>query len=131
MKHLEKFRARLVNGDDDDFVVRHRANDLDDVLGIFRAQPRGRLVEKINVRRTDHVEADVEPLSLAAAQRFLDRGCPTTASRRSLKPSSTNLRFQAARVGRAVTRCGERIAAANCRFSPMVRCSSNASSCGM
>ena len=35
VKHLEKFRARLVNGDDDDFVVRHRTNDFDDVLGIF------------------------------------------------------------------------------------------------
>jgi len=35
MKHLEKLRARLVNSDDDDFVVRHRTNNFDDVLGIF------------------------------------------------------------------------------------------------
>ena len=39
VKHLEKFRARLVDRDDDDLVVRERANDLDDVLGIFRREP--------------------------------------------------------------------------------------------
>ena len=35
VKHLEKFRARLVNRDDDDLVVRHAPNDFDDVLGIL------------------------------------------------------------------------------------------------
>ena len=38
VKHLEQLRARLVNRDDDDFVVRHAANDLDDVLGVFRGE---------------------------------------------------------------------------------------------
>jgi len=73
VKHLENLRARLVNGDDDDFVVRHPADDLDDVLGIFRGQPGGRLVKEVNVGRTDHVEADIEALSLAAAERFFHR----------------------------------------------------------
>ena len=36
VKHLEDLRARLVNRDEDDFVVRHPANDLDHVLGVFR-----------------------------------------------------------------------------------------------
>ena len=35
VKHLKKFRARLVDRDDDDLVVRHAPNDFDDVLGIF------------------------------------------------------------------------------------------------
>ena len=74
MKQLEQFGARLVNGDDDDFVVRHRANDLDHVLGIFRRKSRSWLVEQINVRHSNHVEPDVEPFPFAAAQRFLDRG---------------------------------------------------------
>ena len=73
VKHLENFRARLVDGDDDDLVVRHPADDLDDVLGILRGQAGGRLVEEVNVGRADHVEADVEAFSFAAAERFLDR----------------------------------------------------------
>ena len=36
VKHLEKLRARLVNGDEDDLVVRHPPDDLDNVFGIFR-----------------------------------------------------------------------------------------------
>ncbi len=73
VKHLENLRARLVNRDDDDFVVRHPADDLDDVLGILRGQAGGRLVEEVDVGRADHVEADVEALSLAAAERFFHR----------------------------------------------------------
>ena len=73
VKHLEKFRARLVDRDDDDLVVRQRADDLDDVLGILRRQTGSRLVEKINVGRADHIEADVEPFPLAAAERLLHR----------------------------------------------------------
>ena len=38
VKHLEKFGARLVDRDDDDLIVRHAANDLDDVLGILRGK---------------------------------------------------------------------------------------------
>ena len=62
-----------MNRDDDDLVVRHPADDLDDVLGIFRGQPGSRLVKKVNVGRADHIEADVEAFSLAAAQRFFHR----------------------------------------------------------
>ena len=35
VKHLEKLRAWLVNGHDDDFVMRHPADDLDHVFGIL------------------------------------------------------------------------------------------------
>src|SRR5205807_228705 len=73
VKHLEKFGARLVNRDDDDLVVRHAANDLDDVLGVFRGEAGSWLIEEVNVRHTDHVEADVEAFAFAAAQRLLHR----------------------------------------------------------
>ena len=49
------------------------ANDFHDVLGVFRGEPGGRFVEKINVRHPDHIETDVESFSLAAAERFLLR----------------------------------------------------------
>ena len=74
VKQLKQFRARLVNCDDDDFVVRHRANDLDDVLRVFRRKAGSRLVEQINVRHPDHIETNVESFALATAQRLLDRG---------------------------------------------------------
>ena len=96
MKHLEKFRARLVNGDDDDLVVRHRPNDLEDVFGIFRAEARGRLVEKINVRRTDHVEADIESFAFTTAQHFPDRG-PHDGIAPLAQTELDQLSFQAAR----------------------------------
>src|SRR4030095_12481180 len=35
VKHLENFRAGLVNRDDDDLVVRHAPNNFHDVLGVF------------------------------------------------------------------------------------------------
>src|SRR6266480_2192590 len=35
VKHLENFRARLVNRNDNDLVVRHAPNDFHDVLGIL------------------------------------------------------------------------------------------------
>ncbi len=35
VKHLKDFRARLMDCNDDDFVVRHRADDFDNVLGVF------------------------------------------------------------------------------------------------
>ncbi len=73
VKHLENFRARLVNGDDDDLVVRHPADDLDDVLGVLRGEPGSRLVEEVNVGHADHIEADVEAFALAAAERLLLR----------------------------------------------------------
>ena len=38
------------------------------MLGILRGKPARRLVEKEDVRRADHVEADVQALALAAAQ---------------------------------------------------------------
>src|ERR1039458_9476552 len=73
VKHLEQFRARLMDRDDDDLVVRHATNDLDHVLGVFRRKAGSRFVEKVNVRHADHVEADVEPFALPAAQRLLYR----------------------------------------------------------
>jgi len=73
VKHLEKFRARLVDRDDDDLVMGEGADDLDDVLGIFRRQTGRGLVEEVNVRRPNHIKADVEPFPFAAAQRFFHR----------------------------------------------------------
>ena len=35
MKHLENFRAGLMNRNNDDFVVRHAPNNFHDVLGIL------------------------------------------------------------------------------------------------
>ena len=51
-KHLEQLRGRLMDRDEDDLVVRHRANDLDDVLAVLRAQAAGRLVEEITRPRS-------------------------------------------------------------------------------
>src|SRR5215510_3399554 len=70
VEHLENFRARLVNRDDDDFVVRHAPNNFDYVLGVFGRKTGGWFVKKINVRHPDHIETDVEPFPLAAAQGF-------------------------------------------------------------
>ncbi len=67
MKHLENLRARLVDGDDDDLVVRHPADDLDHMLGVLRGKAGCRFVEQVNVRHADHVETDIEPLAFAAA----------------------------------------------------------------
>src|SRR5215510_7659401 len=67
LEHLENFRARLVNRNDDDLVVRHAPDDFDDVLGIFRRETGSWLVKQINVRHSDHIEADVKPFSLATA----------------------------------------------------------------
>src|SRR5436189_4268612 len=67
LKHLEDLRARLVDGNDDDFVVRHAPNDFDYVLGIFRRETGSWFVKQINVRHSDHIEPDVEPFSLATA----------------------------------------------------------------
>src|SRR5262249_35290519 len=49
LKHLEDLRARLVNGNDNDFVVCHASNDLDHVLGIFRRETGSWFVKQINV----------------------------------------------------------------------------------
>src|SRR5439155_11941471 len=68
MEHLKKLRARLMDRNDDDFVVRHAPNNLDHVLGIFRGESGGRLVEKINVRHTNHVETDIKAFAFATAQ---------------------------------------------------------------
>ena len=59
--------------DDDDLIVRHAANDLDDVLGILRGKARGRFVEKVNIRQANHIQADVKTFAFAAAQRFFRR----------------------------------------------------------
>jgi hypothetical protein len=67
MKHLEEFRARLMDGDDDDFVMRHSADNFHHVLGILRRKAGSRLVEQVNVGDADHVEPDVEPFPFAAA----------------------------------------------------------------
>ena len=58
-------------------------------------------------------------------------GLPTRLPRRSLKPEFRPACRRCAARGRVLVRCGARIAAANSRFSSMVRCSSKASSCGM
>ena len=63
-----------------DLVVRHVPDDLHDVLGVLRAEATRRLVKKVNVGRADHIQADIQPLALAAAQDFLggraDDGTP-------------------------------------------------------
>ena len=78
----------------------------------------------------DHIQADVQALALAAAERSCSsgcrRGCCGARSGR-VRPACR----RCAATGRVVVRCGARIAAANSRFSSMVRCSSKASSCGM
>ena len=55
---------------------------------------------------------------------------PTMEVRRSLRPSSASLLSMRRRRSRR-PRCGARMAAAYSRFSSMVRCSSNASYCGI
>ncbi len=35
MEHLKNLRARLMNRDNNDFVVRHAPNDFHDVLGVL------------------------------------------------------------------------------------------------
>ena len=67
MEHLENFRTRLVNGDDDDLVVRHPTDDLHHMLRVLRGQTGSRLIEKIHVRHADHIEPNVEAFALAAA----------------------------------------------------------------
>ncbi len=67
VKHLKNFRTGLMNGNNDYFVMRHPADDLDDMLGILRGQTGGRFVEEVNVGRADHIEPDVEPFAFAAA----------------------------------------------------------------
>src|SRR5207247_3994303 len=47
VKHLKKFRARLVNRDNDDFVMREASNDFHDVLGIFFGKGGSWCVETI------------------------------------------------------------------------------------
>ena len=59
--------------DEHDLVVRHPSDDLDDMLGILRRKAARGFVEQIDVRRADHVQADVQPLSLAAGKRLLVR----------------------------------------------------------
>ena len=73
VKHLEKLRARLMDRDDDDLVMRHPADDLDHVLRVLRGKTGGRLVEEVNVGAADHIEPDVEPFPLAAAERLFHR----------------------------------------------------------
>ena len=70
MEHLEDFGARLVNADNNDLVVRHSADDLQDMLGVLRGEAGSGLIEKINIGHADHIEANVEAFALAAAQRF-------------------------------------------------------------
>ena len=68
VKHLKEFRARLMNRDNDDFVVCQASNDFHDMLGILRGKAGSRFVEQINVRHPDHIEPDVETFPLATAK---------------------------------------------------------------
>ena len=68
MKHLKNLRARLVNGDDDDLVMRHPTDDLHHVFRVLRGETRSRFIEQIHVRHADHIQPDVETFALAAAQ---------------------------------------------------------------
>src|SRR5882757_7658856 len=67
LKHLENLRTRLVNGNDDDFVVRHARNDFHYLLGIVGRETGSWSVKQINVRQTDQIQSDVEPFSLATS----------------------------------------------------------------
>ena len=55
---------------EDDLVVRHPPDDLDDVLGVLGGEAAGRFVEEVDVGRADHVEADIEALALTAAENL-------------------------------------------------------------
>ena len=68
LKHLENFRARLVDRHDHDFVVRHAPNDFDHMLGVFGRETGGWFVKQINIRHPNHIETDVEPFPLAATE---------------------------------------------------------------
>src|SRR4029079_10950758 len=72
-KHLKQFRGRLMDGDQDDLVVRHRTDDLDDMFAVLRAEAARRLVEQKNVRRTDHIEPHVQPLPFPAGEPLFHR----------------------------------------------------------
>ena len=72
VEHLEDFRSRRVNGDENNFVVRKTLDDLDYVLGIFGGEPGRWFIEEINIRRAEHIQTDVQPLAFAAAQIFFD-----------------------------------------------------------
>ena len=73
VEKMEQPRARLMDDDEDDLVVRKAADDVDDVLAVLRADAAGRFVEQENVRRADHIEADIQSLPLAAGERLLFR----------------------------------------------------------
>jgi hypothetical protein len=73
VEHLEQARTGLMDGGDDDLVAREAADDLQHMLAVLRGQARGRFIEQIHVRDADHVEAGVEPLALAAAEKLLLR----------------------------------------------------------
>src|SRR5205807_9524363 len=47
VKHLENFRAWLVNSDNDDLVVRHAPNDFHDVLGVLEERAEGGSVDRL------------------------------------------------------------------------------------
>ena len=68
VEHLEDLRGRLVDRDEDDLVVRHAPDDLDDMLRVLGGETTRRLVKEVDVGSADHVEADVEALALAAAE---------------------------------------------------------------
>ena len=80
VKHLEDFRSRLVNRDEDDLVVRHAADDLNDVLGILGRETAGGLVEEVHVGGTDHVEADIEAFAFAAGEGLFVGGSDDRAA---------------------------------------------------
>ena len=69
-EHLEELRVGLVNGHQHYLVVRHRADDFDDVLAVLGTQATGGLVKQEHVRRADHVQADVQPLAFPAGEPF-------------------------------------------------------------
>ena len=55
-----------MNADEDDLVMGEPADDFEDMLGILRGEPGGRFVEQEHIGKADHVESDVEPLSLTS-----------------------------------------------------------------
>ena len=71
-EHLEELRVGLMDRHQDDLVVGHRTDDVDDVLAVLGAEAAGGFVEEEHVGGADHVQADVEPFAFPAGEPFLD-----------------------------------------------------------
>src|SRR5215470_12398559 len=57
----------------DDLVLGKSADDLNNVFRIFRGQAGGWFIKEVNIRRTDHVQPNVQAFSLPAAEIFFNR----------------------------------------------------------